>query len=59
MPYNALNHQKASVDKSETFVDFKTAVDAVSKYDGIGIRMNNNQGAIDLDHCIENGVLLP
>lgn len=59
VPYNALNHQKASVDKPETFVDFKTAVDAVSKYDGIGIRMNSNQGAIDLDHCIENGVLLP
>lgn len=57
VPYNALNRQKASVDRPETFVDFKTAVDAVSNYDGIGIRMNNNQGAIDLDHCIENGVL--
>lgn len=59
VPYNALKSKKASVDKPETFVDFQTAVDAVSNYDGIGIRMNNNQGAIDLDHCIENGVLLP
>lgn len=59
VPYNPITKNRASVDKPETFVDFGTAMNAVSNYDGIGIRVNNNQGAIDLDHCIENGVLLP
>ncbi|NCB94063.1 MAG: nucleoside triphosphatase [Clostridia bacterium] len=59
VPYNPVTGQKASVDKPETFVDFKTAVNAVSTYSGIGIRVTGRIIAIDLDHCIADDVLLP
>lgn len=50
--------QKASVYKPEAFVDFKTAVSAVSAYSGLGIRVTGQIIAIDLEHCIEDDVLL-
>lgn len=59
VPYNPITGNRASVDKPETFVDFRTAVNAVSEYSGIGIRVTGRIIAVDLDHCIENGQLLP
>lgn len=59
VPYNPLTGQKASVDRPETFVDFKTAVNAANAHSGIGIRVTGQIIAIDLDHCIEDDVLLP
>lgn len=59
VPYNPVTRQKASVDKPETFVDFKTAVNTVITYSGIGIRVTGRIIAIDLDHCIKDDVLLP
>ena len=59
VPYNPVTGHKASVDKPETFVDFTTTVNAVGAYSGIGIRVTCRIIAIDLDHCIEDGVLLP
>lgn len=59
VPYNPITKNRASVDKPETFVDYKTAVDAVANYDGIGIRVQGGLIAIDLDHCVENGQLFP
>lgn len=59
VPYNPVTGQKASVDKPETFVDFNTAVKAANAYSGIGIRITGQIIAIDLDHCIEDDVLLP
>ncbi|OCN06373.1 nucleoside triphosphatase [Erysipelotrichaceae bacterium MTC7] len=58
VPYNPITGRHAYVDNPETFVDFETAVNAVSNYSGIGIRVNGRIIAIDLDHCIENGQLL-
>lgn len=57
VPYNPITGNHAYVDNPETFVDFETAVNAVSNYSGIGIRVNGRIIAIDLDHCIENGQL--
>lgn len=59
VPYNPLPGKKASVDRPETFVDFKTAVNAANAYSGIGIRVTGQIIAIDLDHCIEDDVPLP
>lgn len=59
VPYNPITGRKCQVDKPETFVDYQTAVNAVANYDGIGIRVNGRIFAIDLDHCIVNGELLP
>lgn len=59
VPYNPVVGQKASLDKPETFVDFKTAINAVNAYSGIGICVTGQIIAIDLDHCIEDDVLLP
>lgn len=59
VPYNPVTEQKASVDKPETFVDFNTAVNGANAYNGIGIRVTGQIIAIDLDHCIEDDVLLP
>lgn len=59
VPYNPVTGQKASADKPETFVDFNTAVNGANAYNGIGIRVTGQIIAIDLDHCIEDDVLLP
>lgn len=59
VPYNPITGNHAYVDNPEAFVDFETAVKTVSNYSGIGIRVNGRIIAIDLDHCIENGQLLP
>ena len=58
VPYNPIIRNYACVDNPETFVDFENAVNAVSDYSGIGIRVNGRIIASDLDHCIENGQLL-
>ena len=58
VPYNPITGNHAYVDNPGTFVDFKTAVNAVSNYSGIGIRVNDRIIGIDLDHCIENVQLL-
>ncbi len=47
------------MDRPDTFADFNSAVSAMKNYDGIGIRVSGEIIAIDLDHCIENGKLLP
>ena len=59
VPYNPITRNRASVDKPETFVGFKTAIDAVANYDGIGIRVNGRIIGIDLDHCVVDGQILP
>lgn len=59
VPYNPVTGQKSSLDKLETFVDFKTAINAANTYSGIGIRVTGQIIAIDLDHCFEEDVLRP
>ena len=58
VPYMSGTKRKANVDDPTTFVAFETAASATG-YDGIGIRVCNGIVGVDLDHCIEDGKLLP
>lgn len=56
VPYQANGLHADSTNKA-TFTDFTTAVRHRSEYDGLGIGVIGDICAIDIDHCIENGVL--
>lgn len=58
VPYDPVIGHKAKTDQPTTFTVFDTAVTATG-YDGIGIRVADGIAGIDLDHCLENGTLLP
>ena len=58
VPYTPGTTRKANVNYPSTFTAFDTAASATG-YDGIGIRVHGRIVGIDLDHCIENGTLLP
>ncbi|ABI68770.1 phage/plasmid primase, P4 family [Syntrophomonas wolfei] len=58
VPYMSGTKRKANVDDPTTFVAFDTAASATG-YDGIGIRVCGRIVGIDLDHCMEEGKLLP
>lgn len=58
VPYISGTKRKANVDDPTTFVAFDTAASATG-YDGIGIRVSGGIVGIDLDHCTEEGKLLP
>ncbi|MBO5570561.1 MAG: nucleoside triphosphatase [Clostridia bacterium] len=60
VPYNPWTGTPAKTDDPSTFSDFGTAVKeyAMGGYDGIGYRVSEGIGAIDIDHCIrEDGSL--
>ncbi len=60
VPYNPPNGNFARTDDSSTFAAFSTAMKAYAMggWDGIGFRVSNGIGAIDIDHCIrEDGSL--
>ena len=60
VPYNPKNGKKARTNDPSTFTDFATAMTAYAMggYDGIGYRVSEGIGAIDIDHCIrEDGTL--
>ncbi|MCR1899384.1 hypothetical protein NSA47_10350 [Irregularibacter muris] len=55
VPYQ-VNGKKTMANKINTFTSFNDAVNAVDKFDGLGIGVFNNISAIDIDDCIdENG----
>ena len=56
VPYQA-NGLRADSTNKATFTDYATAIGIRDKYDGIGIGVFDDICAIDIDHCIENGVL--
>lgn len=60
VPYDPRTGQMARTDDPTTFADFGTAMKAyvMGGYEGIGFRVSDDIGAIDLDHCIrEDGTL--
>jgi putative DNA primase/helicase len=60
VPYDPLTGKRAATNNSKTFRDFKTAISALDKYDGIGILVKDDIWAIDLDDCFdETGALKP
>jgi putative DNA primase/helicase len=60
VPCNPRTGQFAKPDDPDTFADFGTAMKAYAMggFDGIGYRVSEGIGAIDIDHCIrEDGSL--
>ena len=60
VPYNPRTGRMAKTNEPNTFTDFATAMKAFAMggYDGIGYRVSEGIGAIDIDHCIrEDGSL--
>ena len=60
VPYDPRTRQMAKTNEPDTFTDFKTAMKAyaIGGWDGIGYRVSEGIGAIDIDHCIrEDGSL--
>lgn len=60
VPYNPSNGTMAKTNDASTFSDFSTAMKAYAMggWDGIGFRVSEGIGAIDIDHCIrEDGTL--
>ncbi len=57
VPYQA-SGIKAQPNNASTFTSFYTAVNEVSRFDGLGIGIFNGVSAIDIDHCVsESGEL--
>ena len=60
VPYDPRTRQMAKTNDPSTFADFNTAMKAyaIGGWDGIGYRVSEGIGAIDIDHCIrEDGSL--
>lgn len=60
VPYNPKTGNMAKTNDPSTFADFNTAMKAyaIGGWDGIGYRVSEGIGAIDIDHCIrEDGSL--
>lgn len=60
VPYNPKDGTLAKTNDASTFSDFNTAMKAYAMggWDGIGYRVSEGIGAIDIDHCIrEDGSL--
>ena len=60
VPYNPRTGAMARTNDQSTFADFNTAMKsyAIGGWDGIGYRVSEGIGAIDIDHCIrEDGSL--
>ena len=62
VPYNPKTFNPAQTNESGSFCDFATAMKAYAmggtgempKWDGIGYRVSEGIGAIDIDHCIRD-----
>lgn len=62
VPYNPRTGGRAQSTNPTTFASLETALKAVERgrYDGLGVGIFGNVGAIDIDHCVDdNGELSP
>lgn len=60
VPYNPRTGGRAQSTNPDTFVSLDTAEAVQGRYDGLGVGIFGNLGAIDIDHCIsEAGELSP
>ena len=59
VPYNPNTGERAETNNPATFGRFEIADECylIDDYDGVGIRVSNGFSAVDIDHCVENGVL--
>lgn len=56
LPFTTLGQLANSSDR-RCFTDFKTVCENLEGYDGIGIGIFDDLVAIDIDHCVNNGVI--
>ena len=56
MPYKTNGYRARSTEKAD-FVDFNTAMRYVGNYNGIGLGIFDGYCAVDIDHCVTDGVL--
>ena len=62
VPYNPKTGGRAQSTNPATFATLETTLKAVERgrYDGLGVGIFGNVGAVDIDHCIDdNGELSP
>ena len=59
VPYNPHTGERAETNNPATFSSFELADERyiTEDYDGVGIRVSNGFSAVDIDHCIEGGVI--
>lgn len=59
IPYNLSTGYKAKSNTINTFTTYQTVCKALNSgsYDGIGIGIFNGVSAIDIDHCVDNGII--
>ena len=59
VPYNPNTGERAETNNPATFGAFDVAEECymIDDYNGIGIRVSKGFCAVDIDHCIEDGVL--
>lgn len=55
VPYNPRTGRRAQSTNPNTFCQAEEAVDVQSQYDGLGVGILGNLGAIDIDRCIDEG----
>jgi hypothetical protein len=57
VPFNPITGTKAKTNYPDEFVSFNDAVKNAEKYDGIGVIVPHGVVFIDIDECVENGVI--
>ena len=56
VPYNPRTGGMAQSNNPETFAPLPIAAGAMQNYDGLGVGIFSDLGAIDIDHCVADGV---
>ena len=61
VPYNPITGRKANVNNPSTWCSFEEALEKMNQYDGLGFVFSKHDPycGIDLDFCIEGGIILP
>lgn len=59
IPYNPMTGERAESDNPATFGSFDLADERylTEDYDGVGIRLSGGYSAVDIDHCVQDGVI--
>lgn len=59
VPYNPHTGGRAATDSPDTFGSFDLADERymTEDYDGVGIRLSHGISAVDIDHCVNDGVI--
>ena len=52
-PYNPRTGGQAQSNNPDTFAPLNVAAQVMDRYDGLGVGIFGNLGAIDIDHCLD------